>query len=1516
MSKTDKENKENKERTDIINIANYNQDFSYYKTPYWSINHYSSDKTSNNNILTDIYEAKNKGFTMDYMVYIEYKQEKMERLSHKDKNELARIIFESIEQNVLQKKYDEYITLYKARVNSLKNSNTCINLKNIETIISHAESTSDNIFEDYETERQIIDKMDDNLIINLLLKKLSEIVIDTFFLFLSKDGGDVSNTNGVNNIELDSSRVNLIRRFARYLKAVPYIQWLVIAFDIGLLIWDYIKSTEGYTLAKEYTILKCFYTKVDNEASLVMLNHYMKRDDYYKVVSVYPPYHLGSYNYKEYTHNMSNILEDKLFAKVFDILLNINMQAYNTSLVNMKQENYVYLYENESRFAQLSFYSPSTTIEQSPYFNHIQNLFLKSSSFVFMQTSIYSSALVNEMLMASYLKKKAKINSNKYTVIISSSKDINDFRYKSQKYCFNAITHNQINSNVVCFYVCNKINIDIFIWNYNYKMNECIKNILRSYFEVKYNDYDSKQFDLVTRLVFKEIFNVDTYKYLHFKHKEQSYIIQFMAQQFLIRDSNNVLEQLAHIVTHYKTIHMTCKSDVDNQIAFEEINNFELYDDYPYYKKYLRSIMNFFEFIYDIELLIDNYYIPYKDDDLQKHINAYRQAKIKDLNKFFDNAPDDYSIVSCIKKDDTIRKICTQIINIEYDLDFASRQNEAKKNFDINENINRKEDFDKIISSFERFLIDIAPTIDDMESAIDDNKATELFNIFNTDVNKEEIELFLISNKFINEFVFKKLKQFLYKNIETKLPVSIIDIERIYGDKEYYYRICEYIYVQYFNKLYEKQDSSNKEKNTIEHISKKYLMSVSAHLLMQNLAVIVVDYISSLISELKKENINSLKKFLESNSEYEYFKSVALNVSDLFSKETIDNILLSAAIALIDDSLFMNNELSLKEEQDDENDNNDSIINNILKDVEEEDSFTKFALDSFVEKLKDKFNIAKQISEKFKIENIKENISQACTGIILILKLFNNTGKYQDFFIFIRAALNCIDLSGIPEFIWDNRRDLRRGNLVFLLNNRLFDTIDEDIKRDMIYYEIIRGNIRDTYDEVKAKIKQDIEEYKRYIVLKYKKLVASMRYMYYTVRVKCYPSDLSNSKYDKILLQYVKRSLRNLYDVDMDDIKVEYGRNPHFHYVIKIHGEVAYEYLDHANNHRNFIESYKTFISWYREQSISSSSSSNNNGTNGEPSLKRKITSGVGNIGLSFIAETAIDYMLPIIDRGDYERNKAVIKFVYTAKRIGTVGSIWNEDKDKRFFTLPLSISQNFIMSDFRAMVVGGAHFDNSCFIKGTSSGIFVQDNEKVTRSFLEIILDYIDVVEEQQLDVKMGKYLVAYYKVINYLYEFHNYYSMSSDKLNILYDNLSKIEEFINSNNLIQKKNGVDNENTQKINNNNSQYMDNLLMKDFVVQLKRIGESNYKFYETQKPAKKGQVSDNNNNSTDEGVQQEQTSLDNGTATDTTTIKSDNNSNVKFGDYKSSEKGDDEMPVLLGSLIYDESWFKSTIDDE
>ena len=103
--------------------------------------------------------------------------------------------------------------------------------------------------------------------------------------------------------------------------------------------------------------------------------------------------------------------------------------------------------------------------------------------------------------------------------------------------------------------------------------------------------------------------------------------------------------------------------------------------------------------------------------------------------------------------------------------------------------------------------------------------------------------------------------------------------------------------------------------------------------------------------------------------------------------------------------------------------------------------------------------------------------------------------------------------------------------------------------------------------------------------------------------------------------------------------------------------------------------------------------------------------------------------------------------------------------------------------------------------------------------------------------------------------------------------------------------------------------------MKDFVIQLKRIGESNYKFYETQKPGKEGQASNNNDNSKGGDVQEAQPVQDNSTATATT--ESDNSSiDSKIGTGKKSDKNNKEMPVLLGSLIYDEHWFKSTIDEE
>ena len=1015
---------------------------------------------------------------------------------------------------------------------------------------------------------------------------------------------------------------------------------------------------------------------------------------------------------------------------------------------------------------------------------------------------------------------------------------------------------------------------------------------------IKPSEYYVENFNLVTDLVFKRILQVDS-SFISGFTKDSLELYFDMRNNFFIKDTSNILDGFTQIVMYYKTAYLTNYTDEKYRSAFEEINNYMSYENYPDYKNYLYSIYNFFEYMRNICSIIDNFYVQPKDSKLQEYIEEYRNIKQNELNVFFNSSSDDKSIESCIKKDDNIKQICENIINTEYSLDFQNQQIQAKNNFEEVITNQYRDDFNQILLSYKEYLIEIVPSLDGIEYS----------------------DLFNISQETIDEFVFKKLKLYLYQKINNKLPVTIIDIERIYGDKEYYNRICEYIYVKYFQQLYGENNTSDEVKTNVEYISKKYLMPVSTHMITQEFSALIIEYIEYLLSiSLQNNPFLSIKDLFQNPKKlFETYKFDISEVVNLYSKQIINNLFLFSCISLFDDSLFTDNKSSSQGKEQEQNDNENISVDdeyvetaeNILKDADEENPFIRFAFDALSQKIQEQLDITK----RFELNNIKDTLSYTSTGLLFVLKLFNTATGVQDLLHLMRGLLHFIDINSIPEFLWSNRSNLFRVHIGLLLNDQLFTSIERDIEKDLFYQKLAHEDILELVDDAKRKLKKDTEAYKQYVVTKFKKFLASMRYIYYTIRVRLHSSDYSNNKYDIILNKYVTRSLAKLYNVNMKDINYKTRKTPHMHYVFTLNDIVIYKKLDHVNSYGEFIEEYKKYTNYHKSTSTS-------NLPNGKNPMKSKLVLGLGNVTASFIVETYIDQQLPIIVKDEYDRNNSVIEFAYTNSRMDNFGCIWNEDKTKNFFTIPKDISQNFIMSDFRTMVVGGAHFDNSCFIKGTSSGIFVQDNEKVTRSFLEIILDYIDVVEEQQLDVKMGKYLVAYYKVINYLYEFHNYYSMSLDKLKILYDNLSRIEEFINSKNLIQKKKGADNENILNINNNNSQTIDNSLMKDFVIQLKRIGESNYKFYETQKPGKEGQASNNNDNSKGGDVQEAQPVQDNSTvtatatATATATTESDNNSNVKFGDYKSSEKGDDEMPVLLGSLIYDESWFKSTIDDE
>lgn len=267
------------------------------------------------------------------------------------------------------------------------------------------------------------------------------------------------------------------------------------------------------------------------------------------------------------------------------------------------------------------------------------------------------------------------------------------------------------------------------------------------------------------------------------------------------------------------------------------------------------------------------------------------------------------------------------------------------------------------------------------------------------------------------------------------------------------------------------------------------------------------------------------------------------------------------------------------------------------------------------------------------------------------------------------------------------------------------------------------------------------------------------------------------------------------------------------------------------------------------------------------------------------ISGIVIDQIYPTIDVKKAILDRDMLIFNYVNKRQNIPGAYWNQEKN--YFTIPIQINQNFIMSDFRAMVVGGAHFDNSCFIKGTSAGIFVQANEKVSRSFIEIMIDYIDNISVTDVDKKMGKYILSYCNIINYLYQLSWVHNNCSNELKKLYDTASSILSKVGMSlgtGVIHQVKEKPNEASEPINNNYYVQTDNFLMKDFVIQLKRFGESNYKFYHTQEEPQNG--------------------------------KECNDKHDNYDENKSYEYDNKEIPLLLGSLIYDESWFKSTIDSE
>ncbi len=261
-----------------------------------------------------------------------------------------------------------------------------------------------------------------------------------------------------------------------------------------------------------------------------------------------------------------------------------------------------------------------------------------------------------------------------------------------------------------------------------------------------------------------------------------------------------------------------------------------------------------------------------------------------------------------------------------------------------------------------------------------------------------------------------------------------------------------------------------------------------------------------------------------------------------------------------------------------------------------------------------------------------------------------------------------------------------------------------------------------------------------------------------------------------------------------------------------------------------------------------------------------------------FVAQISIDYVyelfaekfLPVPDLEEFEAKTSAIKYAYTTKRVDSKGAVY--DKSRDMIALPVSITQNYLMSDFKAALIGGAAFDNDCFVRGTSAGIFIQDNDKIAQNVVYKLCDYIYNVPLDKIDPKNAVYIEAYKKIIRYLYNIDS----SVTKIKDLYNNIgtSLLSDYgivVLSSDMLNKS---DKSNQYNINAQDEKYIKVSYIDDFAIQLKRFGEYNYKYFYSH---------------------QELMSDDSGATDDA------NWSNQ----YKEEIN---KKPILLGTLVYDKEW--------
>ena len=1480
MSKTDKENKENSAKTDVINTANYEQDFSYPNTIYYksyTISRYVNQYHIGYNTL----KTKCKPFDeVNYPIKIETgvpninNNNKIEEyivpnnsndiknittintsgINTKENSNDTELLDYLLSDKKIEKKLNDDMDTFCKYINNL---NTNLDIKELQDVYIYANKSKNQVISRMNNTLKYLDEVDDEFLKNFLISEC---------LYITKD---ILIENLVPPIELKNTKLYNLIESSRFLsKKEPRIAVLVLFAEISAKIFEfkekydkYRNAEKGYKLGQEYAVIEALYYYLSKELAYIYLQKYINNDIFIKTKLSYDSNHLIMYaNNSKSPYLVS--LHSKNSTYVRDILHTVELNTdnpshYATSLYSLPHE-YVENQSNERRnsICQLSMHTEKDKIDTSVYFHHIKSLIIDANYLTFMQTKDYSSltiyALLKQGLNGSISNNSDK--KNKYTILVSNKIAKENILSLSQKLLSDK--HENLAENVVCFYLKERYSIDAIIEEYVKSIRQFARNLSDCMYQYTLNSHKKlyKKTPIVSVLF--DIFtsnSIFTYPYgIHYENN------------FYGDNDNDV-----YIYNDSPWISMTHQGYY-NVIIYSDIFNFFISDVYLKHNEYMMKLKEtFYEFI---------------DDTYLRYLNRLYKA----LNSISPNSGVTsgdiltYLIMSPTEIDEQYNEISDEGIDVELEKKFlktiASIHSHIISLHNISEQFSQtlstnsiekiqtvKKEYKEAVENYFRHGIDELETSYPLLNIVDIKQDNQLKDIYVNTITC------LFSEKYTQE------KAELLGKIEeycTQYPVEDFDslINEIYIKK--YHEISLKINLRLFG--------TNKVDFFV--IEEDYCHNLLKDIMHEEISIILP--ISSDIFSYVCDNeiyykklcaaifLKHLKKDDNPIEYHTYLFDKLIERVNIISLHNIYEYVILVSTVL--DYLIDNRKNS--KDIDDLNQANSSIISKdkiktVIKNKEALQALLKETLVYYLFDDKDDF----EVTDIVDLELVQSILKKVIEELAFTSNFINRTLSASNF---------------VNTFVYKKIKKVTKAALVGAGRGISYNNIavSDDVAENGLSDSEKYGNYisKQHYVNQKAAIKRSLMA--AYNSIKYE-ISDNIRIL--------------NEDRDAIIKTFkgirsnVKESLK------------QNGTQPWGNQLKSLFNNLDYYIGLNATSHN----SNKAF------GAAKLKTTTEGNKVKKTVNTSAPLTVIVDDYVTDLLDKHIIGKYFKVLNVEEYENKYFAMQYAFMSKRENTPGAEWNASR--RYFTLPASINQNFIMSDFRAMVVGGAHFDNNCFVQSRSVGVFIQDNLEVSKSFLEIVTGYLDVVKEQQLDVKMGKYLVAYYKVIYYLYGLKKIQKFNYFYLEMLYRNLSDIKNFIDENDLINQIEKADSENTQNINNNNSQTIDNSLMKDFVIQLKRIGESNYKFYETQKPAKKGQASNNNDNSKGGDVQEAQPVQDNSTATATatatatTTIKLDNMSNnTQIGSLSSSIEDNIQIPVLLGSLIYDENWFKSTIDDE